>query len=47
MYELHSPGNAVSLLCVLRDGLEAEARRIRRIESGELGPGDLGPPTPI
>jgi hypothetical protein len=47
MYELHPPGNAESLLCVLRDGLQVEARRIERLDSGNWNPDDFDPPIPI
>jgi hypothetical protein len=37
------PGNAESLLCVLRDGVEAETARLRRLKSGNPSPEDIGP----
>jgi hypothetical protein len=43
-YEGISPhGNAESLLCVLRDGVEAETARRRRLRSGNPLPEDIGP----
>jgi len=37
------PSNAEVLLYVIRDGLEADARRRKRLESGNLEPEDLNP----
>jgi hypothetical protein len=42
-----TPGNAISLLSVLRDGLEAEQARRERLKSGNYLPGDVGPASPI
>jgi hypothetical protein len=43
-YEGISPhGNAESLLCVLRDGVEAETARLRRLKSVNPLPEDIGP----
>lgn len=36
--------NAESLLYVLRDGVEADRQRRKRLESGNIEPGDLHPP---
>ncbi len=47
MYELHTHGDAVSLLYVLRDGLKADEERMRRIKSGNGTPDDFGPPTAL
>lgn len=46
-YAPRPAGNAEALLYVLRDGLQFETARIRRIESGDLGPDDFAQPSPI
>jgi hypothetical protein len=47
-YEGISPhGNAESLLCVLRDGVNADSSRRRRLSSGNPLPEDLRPPAAI
>jgi len=47
-YEGISPhGNAESLLCVLRDGVNADSSRRRRLSSGNPSPEDLRPPAAI
>lgn len=48
IYDVLEPrGNAVALLYVLRDGLEVEEGRNRRIQSRDLGSADFGPQRPI
>ncbi|MCI0624487.1 MAG: hypothetical protein L0387_23045 [Acidobacteria bacterium] len=44
MYDLHPLGNAECLLCVLQDGLQAEADRCERIKSGKFTREDLRRP---
>jgi hypothetical protein len=47
-YDGISPyGNAESLLCVLRDGVNADSSRRRRLSSGNPLPEDLCPPAAI
>jgi HEPN superfamily AbiU2-like protein len=47
MYELHTHGDAVSLLYVLRDGLKSDEERMKRLKSGNPTPDDFGPPTAL